>query len=274
MKKLRIIVIIILTICALGALLYFQFGVNKAGNSPSDELFGWKFPVAKFPLTGVDGNLAYSDIRDPGGIAKGLPVRLKIPSLGVDTAIEDAYISNDGRMDVPAGSVNVAWFALGPHPGKIGSAVIGGHFGIDNGVPKVFYNLSKIKIGDKVYIENDKGDTLAFIVRFLKSFDRNADATKVFTSNDGLAHLNIITCEGLWNQVNDSYPDRFVVFTDAIAPEGEVVVIKKEPQKVAKLPETAITPAPNLYYTPADGLITFFLLISIVFMAFKIFKKK
>ncbi len=191
----------------------------------SDESFGWKFPVAKFPSTGSSQNLiAYSDIRDPGGIPQGLPVRLKIPRLGVDSAIEDALITPDGRMDVPAGSVNVAWFALGPHPGQEGSAVIGGHFGIQNGVPFVFYDLDKLNVRDKIYIVDDKGDTLAFIVRSISSFDRNADATTVFTSHDGLAHLNLITCEGIWNQINGNYPQRLVIFTDALPAEDSVKI--------------------------------------------------
>jgi LPXTG-site transpeptidase (sortase) family protein len=182
-----------------------------------DKAFGWKFPVTKFPDAGpISGIIAYSGIRDIGGIPEGLPIRLKIPSIGVDSAIEDALITPDGRMDVPAGSVNVAWFAFGPHPGEKGSAVIGGHFGIKNGVPFVFYNLDKMKVDDKIYIENDKGDTLTFAVRTIKSFDRNADATTVFTSDDGLAHLNLVTCEGIWNQTNGNYPQRLVVFTDAI----------------------------------------------------------
>lgn len=200
-------------------LLLPQLKQNKITNATPDELFGWKFPVAKFPSTGST-DLAYSDIRDPGGIPQGLPVRLKIPVIGVDSAIEDAFITPEGRMDVPQGSVNVAWFALGPKPGDNGSAVIGGHYGIKKGVPFVFYNLDKIKVGDKAYIVNDKGATLAFEVRAIQLFDRNADATPVFTSDDNLAHLNIITCEGVWNQVNGTYPSRRVIFTDAISSEG------------------------------------------------------
>ena len=42
------------------------------------------------------------------------------------------------RMDVPAGSVNVAWYAWAS-PRQKGSAVIGGHFDKDNTF--VFYNL-------------------------------------------------------------------------------------------------------------------------------------
>ncbi len=233
----------------------------RISSTSSDSSFGWKIPHFRSQPSGQVTDIgAYSDIRDPGGVPRGLPVRLKIPTIGVDTAIEDAYITPDGRMDVPAGSINVAWFALGPHPGEIGSAVIGGHFGIDNGIPKVFYNLNKIKEGDKIYIVDDQNNTLAFIVRSIRLFGRNDDSTPVFISNDGLAHLNVITCEGIWNRVDDSYPDRRVVFTDAIPSEGAITV-NTRPQptptiKVLKptLPATAIIPAlsvtPTLSNTP------------------------
>jgi LPXTG-site transpeptidase (sortase) family protein len=153
-------------------------------------------------------------------VPQGLPVRLEIPILGVDSFIEDAFITPQGAMEVPSGTVDVAWFALGPQPGQKGSAVIGGHFGIENGVPFVFYNLSKLKAGDKVYIIDDKGDTLTFVVDSSSLFAANADATNVFTSNDGLAHLNLITCEGIWNEISGEYPERTVVFTTQVSSEG------------------------------------------------------
>jgi LPXTG-site transpeptidase (sortase) family protein len=219
----KLIIIAVLLIGIVGAGYYFvllpQLNRNTPVSMVPDQFFGWKYPVVKFPITGP-GEIAYSSIRDPGGIPQGLPVRLKIPAISVNSAIEDALITPDGRMDVPAGSLDVAWFALGPHPGQVGSAVIGGHFGINNGVKFVFYDLDKLTVGDKVYVEDDRGNTLAFQVRSIKLFDRDADATTVFTSQDGLAHLNLITCEGVWNQVNGTYPQRRVVFTDAISPEG------------------------------------------------------
>lgn len=225
-NRFKLIFIAIFFAVAAGAGSYFLLlSRSNQGKTPGNLLnnvFGWKYPVAKFPSTGSGRDLAYSDIRDPGGMPQGLPVRLRIPAISVDSAIEDALITPDGRMDVPAGSVNVAWFSLGPHPGQIGSAVIGGHFGISNNVPFVFYNLDKLTIGDKIYIVDDKGETLTFAVRSIKSFDRNADATTVFTSDDGLAHLNLITCEGVWNQINGNYPERLVIFTDAIPGEGAV----------------------------------------------------
>ncbi len=242
--------IVIVSIVILGAgylLLLPHLNKNKPVTLVPDALFGWKFPVTKFPTTGSGGQVAYSDIRDPGGIPSGLPVRLQIPVIGVDSLIEDALITSDGRMDVPAGSVNVAWFALGPHPGDTGSAVIGGHFGISNGVPWVFYNLDKLRVGDKIYILDDKNETLAFQVRAINSFDRDADATTVFTSTDGLAHLNLITCEGIWNQVNGMYPQRLVVFTDAIPSEGPISV---NPTSTTPTTTPEATPSPTPASTP------------------------
>jgi len=215
--KLIAIIFVVVVILSCSFFAFIQSRQNKLADNLPDASFGWKFPVAKFPLPiPSEDLLAYSNIRI-SSLPQGLPVRLKIPIIGVDAAIEDAAITPGGRMDVPANSVNVAWFALGPHPGDVGSAVIGGHYGIRNNVPFVFYNLDKLAVGDKVYIVNDKNQTITFQVRSIKLFDQNADATTVFTSSDGLAHLNLITCEGVWNKINNSYPERRVVFTDLVS---------------------------------------------------------
>lgn len=106
----------------------------------------------------------------------------------------------------------------------------------------VFYDLDKLKAGDKVYIENDTGETLAFQVRATKLFDRNADATDVFTSKDGLAHLNLITCEGAWNRVNGNYPERRVVFTDAIPTEAVTPIAPSSGTGITKAQDIAAFP--------------------------------
>lgn len=40
--------------------------------------------------------------------------------------------------------------------------------------------------------------------------------TEVFTSTDGKAHLNLITCFGSWDTDAKQYTDRFVIFTDKV----------------------------------------------------------
>ncbi len=143
-----------------------------------------------------------------------LPIRLKISTIGIDSAIEYAGITEDGKMDVPKNPDTTAWFELGVYPGDIGSAVINGHSGWKDGIPAVFDDLYKIKIGDKLYIEDKFGKSITFVVRELRVYDPKADTSEIFISNDEKAHLNLITCEGAWDSVSKSSPKRLVVLTD------------------------------------------------------------
>lgn len=145
----------------------------------------------------------------------GLPIRLQIPKIKVDASLEQIGLTVDEAVDVPKGLVNAGWYDLGPRPGEIGSAVITGHYGVwKNGIPTVFNNLFKLQKGDKIYIKDEKGMTIAFVVRKIQKYNPNADATEIFTSSDNKAHLNLITCEGVWNKVAKSYPNRLVIFAD------------------------------------------------------------
>jgi len=145
----------------------------------------------------------------------GMPVRLKIPSINVDAAVGLVGLTSDGKMDAPKNQDDVAWYELGTRPGEVGSAVIAGHYGVwKNGKGSVFDNLSKLQKGDKVTVEDDKGEIIYFVVRESRSYDPDADATDVFGSNDGKSHLNLITCEGDWDKAAKSYSLRLVVFTD------------------------------------------------------------
>jgi len=144
-------------------------------------------------------------------VKPGLPVRLKIPKIDVDVAIEYAGLAFDGSVDTPKNQENVVWFNLSQHPGESGTAVIAGHYG---GKKSAFDNLYKLRKGDKLYIEDDNGITVSFVVRENRRYNPEADASHVFSSNDGKAHLNLITCEGDWDEVSESYSTRLVVFTD------------------------------------------------------------
>jgi LPXTG-site transpeptidase (sortase) family protein len=143
-----------------------------------------------------------------------LPFRLKIPVIAVDAFIKQVGLTPGGAMDVPKGPDDVAWFDLGPLPGEIGSSVIDGHSGYKNNRPAVFDNLYKLQKGDKIYVTNQSGTINIFVVRSIAKYDPKANVGNVFSSNDGLAHLNLITCAGVWDSVAKSHSERLVVFTD------------------------------------------------------------
>lgn len=148
------------------------------------------------------------------GVTVGVPVFLVIPKINVDVAIAPVGLTSNGAMGVPTGPIGTTWFDLGPRPGEIGSAVIAGHEGWKDGIVASFDNLYKLKVGDQVYVQDNHGVTTAFVVRRIGLYGQHGNAANVFSSNDGKAHLNLITCEGTWNAAEKSYSNRLVVFTD------------------------------------------------------------
>lgn len=139
------------------------------------------------------------------------PVRLKIPSISVNAAIEHVGVTPAGIMGIPVDTSNVAWFSLGPKPGERGSAVIAGHFDGINGVDAVFTNLNRLKKGDELFVENNKGEVVTFVVQGSGTYDPGY-ADEVFSRNDG-SYLNLITCDGVWDDVKKSFSKRLIVFT-------------------------------------------------------------
>jgi LPXTG-site transpeptidase (sortase) family protein len=150
----------------------------------------------------------------------GSPVRLTIPKLNIDAGFQDNGLKSDGTMEVPSNIYDVGWFTGSVHPGEPGVAIITGHVAqIRGGVvtkPGVFSDLNALTVGDKLYIQDDKGASIAFVVREIHNYDPTADATDVFTAQDNGAHLNLITCEGTWNAAKLSYTERLVVFSDLV----------------------------------------------------------
>jgi LPXTG-site transpeptidase (sortase) family protein len=201
---------------------------------PSKTLFKWpvffisggiiclSLPLVFFAIPGLPVQDSYAQpvatsTVSPAlkNITPGLPVRITIPKIKVNATIESVGLTSQGEVGIPKGPVSAAWFNLSPRPGSAGSAIITGHYGVwKNGTPTVFNNLSKLRQGDKIYVKDGKGATITFVVRELRIFNLKSDVTDVFVSGDAKAHLNLITCEGIWNKVSKSYSGRLVVFAD------------------------------------------------------------
>lgn len=176
--------------------LYFTGGLNK--NTDSMDLSS--------NVTAVPGQRLAE---------QGFLVRLKIPKLEIDVDIEHVGLTLTGAMDVPKDLWDVAWFRLGPRPGEEGSAVIAGHRDSANGKAAVFYYLDKLVPGDLILVEDDKGESLTFIMREARIYASDAETTEVFSSESGI-HLNLITCDGPWNKSKKNYEKRLVIFTDIV----------------------------------------------------------
>lgn len=142
-----------------------------------------------------------------------IPARLRIPKINVDAEVEKVGNDDKGRMDVPKGVLNTAWYEPGYKPGMTGAAVIAAHFDTPSGGPGPFYDIGKLEPGDTVEVEGEDGKTLTFeVVDKQKHKDAAFPIQEVFLTKDK-PRLNLITCSGTWDSSAKNYSDRLVVYT-------------------------------------------------------------
>ncbi|MFE3235271.1 class F sortase [Kitasatospora indigofera] len=175
-----------------------------------------------------EGATAVRDIgeipgRLPGGAGttpagrQAPPVRIRIPRIGVDSALTDLQVQSDGHLGTPDDPQVAGWWDQGPAPGATGTAVIVGH--VDSGTgPAVFAGLSVLRPGDTVAVDAADGSTSTFTVQALRSYakDEFPDDT-VFGETPGPS-LRLITCGGTYDRSNREYLSNLVVFAGPGSP--------------------------------------------------------
>lgn len=146
-----------------------------------------------------------------------IPKKLFIPSIAVETLVQEIGIDGSGRMGIPSNFTDVAWYKLGSRPGEIGSAVIDGHLDTAVDANAVFIRLNELKTGDEIDVVDKSGQKIVFRVTETEIYDdANAPLDKIFDRSGRSARLNLITCDGVWNQKVRNYDKRLVVYSERV----------------------------------------------------------
>ena len=131
-----------------------------------------------------------------------------------DANVVDVGLEANGAMETPKGWWDLGWYKLGPVPGQLGNSVISGHLDSDTG-PAVFWNLGRLRKGDKIVVEMEDGTKRSFAVEKLESYPFNkAPLDRIFGPSDK-ARLNLITCAGVFDKGHANYSNRLVVYAVA-----------------------------------------------------------
>jgi len=139
------------------------------------------------------------------------PIRLKIPSIGVDAAVGRLGLNQDGTIEVPADFNQAGWYDKGPAPGETGPAVVLGHLDSLTG-PAVCARLGSLRQGSDVLVIRQDGSQLRFAVERVASFSSDAFPTdQVYGATRGPA-LRLITCGGNFNVGRGRYSANVVAF--------------------------------------------------------------
>ena len=150
-------------------------------------------------------------------VAPGIPLQITIPKIHIQAAVESVGMDAEGRMDVPKIATDSAWYSPGYKPGMKGSAVIDGHLDDITGAPAVFWNLKKLTKGDVIIIKENNNRSYIFSVYQLAKYPyNNFPIQKVFAeANTPL--LNLITCNGVWDNNTKNYSDRLVIYAKLLS---------------------------------------------------------
>jgi sortase (surface protein transpeptidase) len=143
----------------------------------------------------------------------GVPVRLSIPTIQVDAAVEPAGLTASGAMEEPSAPDLLAWYAFGPRPGEPGNAVVAGHVDWTTRLA-VFWHLRDLRPGDIVRVAADDGVTRTFLVTRVATYPNDhLPLIDVFGAASG-AHLNLVTCAGAFDPGSRRYEETLVVSAD------------------------------------------------------------
>jgi hypothetical protein len=176
-------------------------------------------PVATPPARIADTTAAPVQAADASRarpMARSVPVRVKVPSAGVDTGpVPRLGLNPDGTIEVPsvAQADRIGWYDKGVTPGETGPAILIGHFDTVEG-PAVLRNVSRIRVGDRVTVTRADGSDAVFRVRELEQTDKKTFPTRKVYGDTRRPELRLITCGG--ELVDGHRPDNIVVYADLV----------------------------------------------------------
>ena len=139
------------------------------------------------------------------------PVSLVIPSIGVTSALVHLGLTSSGALQVPPSTSVAGWYTGSPRPGSIGSAVIAGHIDSVTG-PGIFFRLSQLQRGDRVYVKRADGTIAVFEVTEVQMYAKDAFPTAAVYGAVPDPELRLITCGGTFDYTTRSYLSNTVVF--------------------------------------------------------------
>lgn len=146
-------------------------------------------------------------------LPRSRPTRLLIPEIAVDAPFTDLSLDSSGKLKPPpADDTNlVGWYAGGPSPGEVGTAVIAGHVDTTTSAA-VFARLYELQKGDLIYVDRADGRRAAFVVDSAETFDKSDFPSDRVYADASRPEVRLITCAGNYDRSARDYTDNLVVF--------------------------------------------------------------
>jgi sortase (surface protein transpeptidase) len=140
-----------------------------------------------------------------------VPLRLRIPALGVQAPVVAVRASEDGALTVPGDPRDVGWWTGGAAPGDPqGTVVLDGHVDTAQFGAGALFRLADLPPGASVVVTTSVGDT-RYRVAARRVYAKAALPSQIFNAS-GPPRLVLVTCGGPFDAQTHHYADNVVVF--------------------------------------------------------------
>ena len=148
----------------------------------------------------------------PHALGRSVPVRLRVPAIGVDTPLLRLGLAADGTVRVPPITAHdrAGWYRHSPTPGQVGPSVILGHVTVGAYGDGVFRRLAEVRRGDEVVARLENGRSAVFTVGEVRTVAKSAFPTQDVYGDVDRPELRLITCGG--PRSGHGYLDNVIVF--------------------------------------------------------------
>lgn len=145
------------------------------------------------------------------------PVRVHLPTLGVDAPVVPVDVRTDGALSVPDDPSVVGWWRAGSRPGEpTGSVVLDGHVDSRAAGAGAFSDLVDLRPGDPVLVETGPA-RVPYVVAGVRSHPK-AELPAAAFDTSGPPRLVMITCGGSFDTRTRRYTDNVVVYAVPVPP--------------------------------------------------------
>jgi LPXTG-site transpeptidase (sortase) family protein len=148
----------------------------------------------------------------PHALARSVPVRLRIPAIGVNTPVMRLGLAADGTVEVPPIEAHspAGWYRYSPTPGQVGPSVILAHVTVGAYGDGVFRHLAQLRRGDRIVAGLENGTSAVFAVNTVRTVSKTHFPAKEVYGDVDRPELRLITCGGA--RTAGGYTDNVIVF--------------------------------------------------------------
>jgi hypothetical protein len=146
------------------------------------------------------------------------PVRIAVPDVGVDIAVEPVGVLDDGAMELPADTAMAGWYEYGPDPASAaGATILAAH--VDSLVYGLgpFSRLRELAAGAPLSVTTADGAVHGYTIATVTKVPKAEIPLDTVFDRSGPPSLVLITCGGQFDHDTGHYLDNILVTATPVA---------------------------------------------------------